>query len=994
MDTNEYLFDEILNDTAEYKNEIILEERCKLSVMDEFTVYNTKHEAVIQEKDTNAYEKLNFNNRNFPHKSYPFELDTFQKIAIAAIEEDRSVLVSAHTSCGKTVVAEYAIAKSINNKQRVIYTSPIKALSNQKFRELQEEFTDVGLMTGDVTLNPDATVLVMTTEILRNMLYKGSEIVREIHWIIFDEIHYLKDRERGVVWEETLILLSNTVKCVFLSATIPNAREFAEWICKLSKQIVHVVYTEKRVIPLEHNFYSDQMYLVKKDTLNLRNVNDSMEKPLKRNEIKDGLNSCMDQINKPVVVFSFARAKCEMYAGKIQQSFLNTDEEEMVQTIFDNAISTLSKEDQELPAVQNMRSLFMKGIGVHHSGLLPIVKEIGEILFQEELIKVLFATESFSIGLNMPAKTVIFTALKKFDGKSERVLTSSEYCQMSGRAGRRGKDDRGEVVSLISEKLQTEDVVNLFKTSSDELKSAFRLTYNMILNLMRVEELDPTYFLEKSFYHYQAYSKAVKMEKEILAGITDNINININKDFVSAQVEINNFNSTLMKRNDTITQGISLHQLEKRFCQFYLYRDGYYNLIKNAIVSSVVNNSENIITIQIYSNKQHKFMEVHTSSITDVFEKQKKPSVMAFFGQKKSQLNLENIEEENNNESKEKEESQIESYNESEEESIHNNLNNLKSNKNINQNVSYKIINNFLECGICLLCGKTQYEGCSLKEEKCIETSEEIFLENIHKDSFDDTNIDREATAKLCKLYENNMKLSKENILLIVTNYRSYIINLIRKKNINKIKEDLKKAKEIYHMGECRRMLGVLRDLDYLDGNAVKLKGKMASEISSADEILLTEMIFNSSFNTLELQDMVALISILITERSNEGDDIVLSDDNTRLKEVFDESVQKIVHVMNRNNIKITTEEYTQSFNYYMMDIVKLWMGGSTFGEICTQTKVFEGSIIRAFKRLEEVLRQLSNAATVIGNNELVNLFSQGIYLIKRDIVFANSLYL
>lgn len=200
-----------------------------------------------------------------PARIYPFTLDPFQTTAIACIERAESVLVAAHTSAGKTVVAEYAIALSLGRKQRVVYTSPIKALSNQKYRELLQDFGDVGLMTGDVTINPSASCLVMTTEILRSMLYRGSEIMREVAWVIFDEVHYMRDKDRGVVWEETLILLPDTVHYVFLSATIPNALQFAEWICKMHTQPCHVVYTDFRPTPLQHYLFpsgADRIHLV------------------------------------------------------------------------------------------------------------------------------------------------------------------------------------------------------------------------------------------------------------------------------------------------------------------------------------------------------------------------------------------------------------------------------------------------------------------------------------------------------------------------------------------------------------------------------------------------------------------------------------------------------------------------------------------------------------------------------------------------------------
>lgn len=198
-------------------------------------------------------------------KTYRFKLDPFQEISVSCLERKESVLVSAHTSAGKTAVAEYAIAMAFRDKQRVIYTSPLKALSNQKYRELSQEFSDVGLMTGDVTLSPNASCLVMTTEILRGMLYRGSEVLKEVAWVIFDEIHYMKDRERGVVWEESIIFLPPAIKMVFLSATMSNATEFAEWICNIHKQPCHVVYTDFRPTPLQHYVFpvgGSGLYLV------------------------------------------------------------------------------------------------------------------------------------------------------------------------------------------------------------------------------------------------------------------------------------------------------------------------------------------------------------------------------------------------------------------------------------------------------------------------------------------------------------------------------------------------------------------------------------------------------------------------------------------------------------------------------------------------------------------------------------------------------------
>jgi ATP-dependent RNA helicase DOB1 len=483
-----------------------------------------------------------------PAKVYPFTLDPFQQVSIASIQRNESVLVSAHTSAGKTVVAEYAIAQCLKNNQRVIYTSPIKALSNQKYREFMAEFGDVGLMTGDVTINPTATCLVMTTEILRSMLYRGSEIMREVAWVVFDEVHYLRDKARGVVWEETIILLPDKVRYVFLSATIPNAMQFAEWIVKTHSQPCHVVYTDFRPTPLQHYFFpagADGIHLVvdEKGVFREENFQKAMtsisdkagsdpadhlakrkgkgkDKRTNTGGNKDGsdiykiVKMIMMKSYNPVIVFSFSKRECENYALAMSQLVFNDESEKaMVSKVFSSAIEMLSEEDQELPQIKHILPLLRRGIGVHHSGLLPILKETIEILFQEGLIKVLFATETFSIGLNMPAKTVVFTSVRKFDGVSQRWVTPSEFIQMSGRAGRRGLDERGIVIMMIDQQMEPAIAKEIVRGQQDNLNSAFHLGYNMVLNLMRVEGISPEFMLEHCFFQFQNTASVASLEK-------------------------------------------------------------------------------------------------------------------------------------------------------------------------------------------------------------------------------------------------------------------------------------------------------------------------------------------------------------------------------------------------------------------------------------------------------------------------------------------------
>ncbi|PPR89875.1 hypothetical protein GOBAR_AA30806 [Gossypium barbadense] len=502
------------------------------------------HDVSYPEGYVPSASSLQFPADSKPAKEFPFTLDPFQSEAINCLNRGESVLVSAHTSAGKTVVALYAIAMSLRNNQRVIYTSPIKALSNQKYREFKEEFSDVGLMTGDVTIDPNASCLVMTTEIWRSMQYKGSEIVREVAWVVFDEVHYMRDRERGVVWEESIVMAPKNSRFVFLSATVPNAKEFADWVAKVHKQPCHIVYTDYRPTPLQHYIFpagGDGLFLVVDEKGKFRE--DSFQKALnalvptsesdkKRNNGKSQNGLVMGKVSEqsdifklvkmiiqrqydPVIIFSFSKRECEFLA--MQMDLNDDDEKGNIETIFWSAMDMLSDDDKKLPQVSNMLPLLKRGIGVHHSGLLPILKEVIEILFQEGLIKCLFATETFSIGLNMPAKTVVFTNVRKFDGDKFRWISSGEYIQMSGRAGRRGIDARGICILMVDERMEPSTAKMMLKGNADSLNSAFHLSYNMLLNQLRCEEADPESMLRNSFYQFQADRSIPDLETQVKA---------------------------------------------------------------------------------------------------------------------------------------------------------------------------------------------------------------------------------------------------------------------------------------------------------------------------------------------------------------------------------------------------------------------------------------------------------------------------------------------
>ncbi|PKU61642.1 DEAD-box ATP-dependent RNA helicase ISE2, chloroplastic [Dendrobium catenatum] len=502
------------------------------------------HEVAVPDYFNSSNDELIHGSLNNPiydglmAKKYPFKLDSFQRVSIACLERNESIFVSAHTSAGKTAVAEYAIAMSFRDNKRVIYTSPLKALSNQKYRQLNQEFLDVGLMTGDVTLSPHANCLVMTTEVLRGMLYRGTKLLEDVAWIIFDEIHYMNDRERGVVWEESIIFLPPTIKMVFLSATMSNAIEFAEWICKLHKQPCHVVYTDFRPTPLYHYVFpvgGSQLYLVVDENEQIKEdrfpkLQETFKRKASRRIAKRGTASARDIFNilkiimrrklQPVIIFSFSRWGCERLATSIAKSKLdfNSDEEkDVVEHVFKNAILCLSEKDRNLPAIRLMLPPFQRGIAVHHSGLLPIIKELVELLFQEGLIKALFATETFAMGLNMPAKTVVFTSVRKWDGVRHRYIGSGEYIQMSGRAGRRGKDERGISIIMINEKMKMDVLKDMVLGKPAPLVSTFRLSYHSILNLLsRAEgQFTAEHVIKNSFHQFQYEKSWSGMNKKI-----------------------------------------------------------------------------------------------------------------------------------------------------------------------------------------------------------------------------------------------------------------------------------------------------------------------------------------------------------------------------------------------------------------------------------------------------------------------------------------------
>lgn len=435
-----------------------------------------------------------------------FPLDPFQIEAMEALCDGRSVLVSAPTGSGKTIVAEFAIFFAREMGRRCIYTTPLKALSNQKFRDLKDIMGDqVGLVTGDVVINPDAPVLIMTTEILRNILQADPARVDDVSHVILDEAHYIGADGRGTVWEETIVFLGKNTSIVALSATIPNADELATWVSSVHKPM-DVILHEERPVPLEPWIAAQKLEALfdKRGKLRVRSFEQEgwVETPQSSWVVKELHKRGMT----PAIFFVFSRLGCEREAMEVIRSGekLTTPEE---QAAIEAAVAEAVEQTPGLLTSNATKAWLERlpyGVAPHHAGLLPPLKLLIEILFQRNLLKVVFATETLAAGINMPARTVVITSLSKRTDEGHRMLTVGEFAQMTGRAGRRGMDTVGYGVVLASHRYSVHDVTALFKGQPEPLRSRFTLNFNMVINLLsNYEEEQCRRIVEMCFSQFQ-----------------------------------------------------------------------------------------------------------------------------------------------------------------------------------------------------------------------------------------------------------------------------------------------------------------------------------------------------------------------------------------------------------------------------------------------------------------------------------------------------------
>ena len=772
--------------------------------------------------------------------------------------------------------------------------------------------------------------------------------MREVAWVVFDEVHYLRDKSRGVVWEETIILLPDKVRYVFLSATIPNAMQFAEWITKTHKQPCHVVYTDFRPTPLQHYFFpegADGIHLIvdEKGAFREENFQKAMAsiaekagtaaddflakrkgkgKDKKTNKGGNKEQSDIYKIVKmimlknynPVIVFSFSKRECENYALAMSQLAFNDESEKaMVSKVFNSAIEMLSEEDRSLAQIQNILPLLRRGIGVHHSGLLPILKETIEILFQEGLIKVLFATETFSIGLNMPAKTVVFTSVRKFDGVSQRWVTPSEFIQMSGRAGRRGLDERGIVIMMINEQMEPAVAKEIVRGQQDNLNSAFHLGYNMILNLLRVEGISPEFMLERCFSQFQNTASVSSLEKKLRELESERENMAITDE--SAIRDYYNLREQL----DSLTKDMRDVIQHPNHCLQFL-QPGRLIKIKyqehdfgwGAVVNVLPRKPERgekfrdqeswILDCALVVASDTKYVPHSNNGLPPGIrppppgDKGKVESVPVLLTSMESIGHLRLF--------------------------LPKEIKTTESKMHV-QKALDEVKRRFPD-GIAIL---DPIENMKIHDEVFKRTLRVCFPCSI----LTSTNSHGQKIEVLeSRLLSNPLHNSPRLVEL----YNEYARKIDLGDKIKNLKKEISTALSVIHMDELNARKRVLRRLGFIEqGDVVQLKARVACEISTGDELVLSELLFDRHFNELTPEQCASCLSCFIFEEKSKEAPSLREDLATPFRKI-QEKARHIVKISQDAKMALNEDEYTQSFKCELMEVVYAWCKGASFAEI------------------------------------------------------------
>ena len=954
-----------------------------------------------------------------PARVYPFKIDPFQETAINALEAGDDVLVAAHTSAGKTVIAEYSFGMALRDGGRVVYTSPLKALSNQKYRDLREEFEDVGLMTGDVTINPTASCLVMTTEILRSMLYNGSEVIREVQLLVYDEIHYMRDRERGVVWEESIILAPKSCKIAFLSATIPNAGEFASWVARTHGRSCHVVYTDYRPTPLQHFIYpsgGENMYMIVDEKSNFRDDNftkavaemqeakqqsqaargGGKKGAVVKKETDTGESSSIFKVVKmviqrnldPVIVFSFSKTEVEALSAQMVSMDINSSAEKtLVEQVFRNALDCLGDEDRKLPQVNEILPMLKRGIGIHHSGLLPLVKEVIEVLFGEGLLKVLFATETFSTGLNMPAKTVVFNSTRKFDGYRFRDVTSGEYIQMSGRAGRRGLDDRGVVILMMDGRLDPAVAKDMLHGAPDALNSEFHLGYNMLLNLAtRSDAAGVEDLLRRSFRQFQMEAALPNRQAALSK-------LEAERDAIQLEDEASVAEYLLMLR-----QLASLRDEQRQLVNSpkhvlpFLQPGRLARVLPDGAAAAprVRKCSSGPVDLPVTADPEGHWATVVNFERLGTVDADGQEVMMS---KKRSSSYAVDVLVNCSSDSREDPTAEpgilgARADGQGVPQVVRVNLSRLEALSSVRVYVPKELQS--IESRRVALRTLGEVESRFPKGLPPLDPETDMKVDD--KDY-------RKLSRKVEQLENALLKHELSGAADLLERLRLMESKADKQEQVRLAEAEVKAAKKVILRDELKARMRILKRLEYIDSEGlITVKGRFAASLKSSDELVTTELVFGGIFKDLNIVQTAALVSCLVWQEkggaSGGGGGAKVAKELEGPLAELKSIAKRVAKVSADCKLQVDVDEYVAGFRPEMMDVIAAWASGSSFRELLKMTKVFEGSLVRAIRQLHEVLVQLSGACQAIGDVDLQAKFDETCSRVKRDIVFAASLYL
>ncbi|XP_045502663.1 helicase SKI2W [Colias croceus] len=942
--------------------------------------------------------------------AYPFELDNFQKQAILKLEEGHHVFVAAHTSAGKTVVAEYAIAMSRRNCTRAIYTSPIKALSNQKYNDFNKTFGEVGLLTGDLQINSTASCLVMTTEILRSMLYCGSDVTRDLEFVIFDEVHYINNAERGYVWEEVLILLPAHVSIVMLSATVPNTLQFADWVGRTKKRKVFVVSTPKRPVPLCHYLYTGsggkskhERFLVvdQEGKFQLRGYNEAVAaKKARENEYKKSFGpkggkqfgnpkaeqtmwvALIDHLRSndklPVVAFTLSRNRCDHNAENLMSVDLTTAKEKgHIRSFFQRCLQRLKEPDRKLPQVIRLQRVLENGIGVHHSGILPLLKEIVEMLFQSGYVKILFATETFAMGVNMPARTVIFDDITKFDGLQSRSLVPAEYIQMAGRAGRRGLDDTGTVIILCKDGVPDQMTLKeMMLGTPQKLSSQFRLTYAMILSLLRVATVSVEGMMQRSFRELHQVLQQDN-NKKLLQIAEKEYSEKCGTPLASHLAPLATFYDTAVGYIDVLNEMMPLllsqPKVSKEFVAgriLLLSAGPYINQLGIYLNSSGPRQTPYKVLVL---NTVEQDTNRYNFDLDDAWYRMLSFSAMYdHIGTEESTLEhtiltiaAKNI--------------------------IAVTKTSLKIDASIIiQDWEKRQMPRFKDAPVGTSCANAVQELSRLSH--AVRTGASA-LESISLTQ--SLNISTgELLHSLDKMNKLKAELDTQKKSTGIANFKNEFAIVYERKQAERKRDKYKRLLSFESLAlypDYQGRLLVLRELNYIDEHdSVILKGRVACCMGT-NELIISELVFRNVFTDKNPAEIAALLSCFVFQAKTHVDQ-VLTDKLTEGVKAIEVIEEELCSIEAKHGVS-QFEGQQERLNFGLVRVVYEWALEKPFAEIMDLTDVQEGIIVRCIQQLHELLVDVKDAAVAIGDPKLQAKMMEASTAIKRDIVFAASLY-